>query len=503
MALFKTSKEAREMLEVFRKTGIRPNLWARAALGYSLSLEAVPELIHYDSEGTEFQEPVFYGEDTAVLRALLRQRLGRAIKDDEIGSLIKVHVERGIRHFSKEFERLNRRGDELLLYLLELCSAPTRVEQESSKKEQPKDFDVDSYKVDIALGSDVKTGKALTHRLNGPGSAPHVAIMGRNGTGKTRTGLSILSSIAASTPYPIPFLIFDYAKGDIAENQGFVRQTNASVITLPGTRIPLVPLSLPYHDEHAVLLAALRFRDTVRSVVHLGPIQSERCLKIIKDAYSIHVAMNYEGGTPDLEDLTRKAEDMYSEEGWSDDSLIACFREFTNFPLFKRAADGVNHDFFNRSHIIDIHRLPEVLRKLSAFLVLDRLYSEIMILPDAPLDKDNNRQLRLIIVIDEAHHFLPCKQPTLENIVREVRSKGVAVMLLSQSPDDFDQGKYNFAHEMGLAVAFSCVLEKPKMLEAVLGGAINPRRLSQLSPGVALTRVSSVDEPVEVQAWKP
>lgn len=46
-------------------------------------------------------------------------------------------------------------------------------------------------------------------------------------------------------------------------------------------------------------------------------------------------------------------------------------------------------------------------------------------LPDAPLDKQNNRQLRLIIVIDEAHHYLPCKQQTLENMVREVRSKGV------------------------------------------------------------------------------
>ena len=52
-------------------------------------------------------------------------------------------------------------------------------------------------------------------------------------------------------------------------------------------------------------------------------------------------------------------------------------------------------------------------------------------------------------------------------MVREVRSKGVAVWLLSQSPDDFDQPRYNFAREMGLAIVFSCVLEKPKMLEAV------------------------------------
>jgi hypothetical protein len=84
-----------------------------------------------------------------------------------------------------------------------------------------------------------------------------------------------------------------------------------------------------------------------------------------------------------------------------------------------------------------------------------------------------------------------------------VRSKGVAIWLMSQSPDDFDQPSYNFAREMGLAIVFSCVLEKPKMLEAVLGGKINPKKLSQLRAGVALTRIPDSPEPLEVEAWRP
>jgi len=135
--------------------------------------------------------------------------------------------------------------------------------------------------------------------------------------------------------------------------------------------------------------------------------------------------------------------------------------------------------------------------------MLDRLYAEIMALPDTPLDTEGNRQMRLIIVIDEAHHYLPCKQPTLEKMVREVRSKGVGLWLLSQSPDDFDQPRYNFAREMGLAIVFSCVLEKPKMLEALLGGKINPQRLSQLPAGVALTRIAGAETIVELRAWDP
>lgn len=45
------------------------------------------------------------------------------------------------------------------------------------------------------------------------------------------------------------------------------------------------------------------------------------------------------------------------------------------------------------------------------------------------------------IAIDEAHNYLPCKQPALEKLVREAASKGVAIILMSQSPDDFDQPK--------------------------------------------------------------
>ena len=497
MALFTTSKEAREIMEEFRrKTSIRPNLWARAALGYSLSLEAEPESGIYDSDGSEFPENVFFGDDAPVLLALLRQRIGRQIKLNEVGSIIKPFVERGLRIFKKEFDRVNRRGDELILYLVKSCSDIAIEDNKLIVKQA--ELIKDNLLLTIELGSEIKSRKAIKHYLNEPGSSPHIAIMGRNGTGKTRTGLSLIEKIYSSTPYPVPFLIFDYAKGDIAANKEFVEKTKPNIISLPEKPIPLAPLYLLHKDDTAIHLAARRFRDTIRSVVRLGPIQSNRCLQLITEAYR-----SLEGETPNLSYLTQIAEERYEDEGIGPDSLLACLREFTTFPLFRPVEESEEHNFFKSSHIIDIHRLPEDLRKLAVFLVLDRLYSEIMSWQDAPLDKEGNRKISLIIVIDEAHHYLPCKQTTLENMVREVRSKGVSIMLLSQSPDDFDQGRYNFAREMGLAIIFSCVIEKPKMIESLLGGKINPHRLSQLGTGVALTRVSGSNEPVEIEVWRP
>jgi len=497
MSLLKTSKEAREFLEKLRRTNIRPNLWARAALGYSLSLESEPEKVTYDSDGTEFQAKQIYGDDEDIILALIRQRIGKVPDPNEIGPLIKLHIERGLRYFREEYERLNSRSDELILHLLEQCSLSDLIPSPIADL-LPKSPDTESYTVTIELGKEARGDIIVYHILNAPGTAPHVAIMGRNGTGKTRTGLSLITQITTTTPYFIPFLIFDYAKGDIASNMDFVSDINANVIRLPEECIPITPLSLPDKGRYAVQLAARRFRDTICSVVPLGPIQKGRCLQLIMQLYD-----DFADYTPDLTDLMELAEQEYQTNGWKEDSLLACLHEFSVFPLFRSSNEGEEHDLFKKNHVIDLHSLPEDLRKLASFLVLDRLYSEIMRLPDAPLDKNGDRQIRLIILIDEAHHYLPCRQHTLENMVREVRSKGVAIWLLSQSPDDFDQKQYNFAREMGLSIIFSCLLERPKMLEALLGGKVDYRKLGQLDSGVALTRVQHSDAPIEIQAWSP
>ncbi|RMF04019.1 MAG: DUF853 family protein [Chloroflexi bacterium] len=54
--------------------------------------------------------------------------------------------------------------------------------------------------------------------------------------------------------------------------------------------------------------------------------------------------------------------------------------------------------------------------------------------------------MRTVIVIDEAHHFLKTKKRVkiLEKIIREIRSKGASVMLLSQSPDDYAHADFDF-----------------------------------------------------------
>jgi len=493
----KTSSEANAVLEkLYRASNVRPNLWARAALGYSLSQSQDVRLLEADSNGKEMSDSTLLGDDAPVFLALLRQREGKVLSREEMNKLLKLHVERGLRFFGSEFERLNRRGDELMLRLLELGLATLEDEERDQDATRPPTQG--SFEVRVPVGYLVPGNDPVYHHVNGPAATPHVAIMGKTGTGKTRTGLQMLQRLRSVTSHDVPFLVFDFAKGDIAANDQFRNETGAKVFAPPEDLIPLAPLALPEQSETAIKMAARRFVNTIGSVVRLGPIQKQRALQIVTSVYH-----EFRGRTPDMEYVAESAAQLYEENGWSPDSLTACLREFTDFPLFQKAEELERHPFFEGSHIIDVHRLPADLRKLTVFLVLDHLYTEIMTMKDAPLDEKKNRRQRLVIVIDEAHHYLACKQPTLEQMVREVRSKGVGIWLLSQSPDDFDQSDYNFSKEMGLSIVFACVVEKQKMLESILGGRIDTKEVSNLPAGTAIMRTSETIGPVRVKAWEP
>lgn len=93
-------------------------------------------------------------------------------------------------------------------------------------------------------------------------------------------------------------------------------------------------------------------------------------------------------------------------------------------------------EFFSRSWII---RLPQdgtaEVRKLVINLTLDALDRWINSQPDSPT-VDGSRGLRHVCMLDEAHVILATRLPALGNLIRMSRSKGGAIMLISQSPDD-------------------------------------------------------------------
>jgi hypothetical protein len=109
-----------------------------------------------------------------------------------------------------------------------------------------------------------------------------------------------------------------------------------------------------------------------------------------------------------------------------------------------------------------------VLKELVAYLVIERLYKEMAAMPDSPV-QDAMRAIRSILVIDEAHNYLGQKNPFLQRIIREGRSKGIVVFFASQSPSDYQQDFFNFQELLEFAFVFQCDGVTKPSVQKILG----------------------------------
>ena len=121
----------------------------------------------------------------------------------------------------------------------------------------------------------------------------------------------------------------------------------------------------------------------------------------------------------------------------------------------------------NRTLLIDVHAMP-VLKELVAYLVIERLYKEMALLPDSPV-RDGRRTIRSILVIDEAHNYLNQRNIFLQRIIREGRSKGIVVFFASQSPNDYQQKFFNFQELLEFAFIFQCEGVSAGSVQDILG----------------------------------
>ena len=153
---------------------------------------------------------------------------------------------------------------------------------------------------------------------------------------------------------------------------------------------------------------------------------------------------------PIIADVARALTVEYQRRNRKPDELTATLNELTQFTLFDPRMEPA--EFFSRSWVIRLPQdsTPEV-RRLIINLTLDALDRWLNAQPDAPIS-EGRRALRHVMMLDEAHFILQTKLPALSNLIRMSRSKGGAIMLVSQSPDDFEGEDEGFLDNMGLTL---------------------------------------------------
>lgn len=262
---------------------------------------------------------------------------------------------------------------------------------------------------------------------------PHACIVGVSGQGKTQFALDILYQIREQNP-DVSFTVLDY-KGDLSESNGasrrmFESHLGCQTVTTGREPIPTVPFqNTSSYDPGQYALGVTDLLG--KFYPRLGNQQRHALRECLSELIQSPELANGFG----FDRLKARLDDYYEEHGRRQDGLtevvsrLSVLRAFEDTPSTSHPAHLITRSLLVRLNELAADPLP------IAFLIVSRLYDEMKQLPDVEL-QGSITELRHVIFIDEAHHYLAVKSSPLARIIREGRSKGVAVFLATQSVSD-------------------------------------------------------------------
>lgn len=456
-----TSKFSESVLNALRyETKLEFNVLARMAFFLSLAEEGKKVQESYDFGGKEIKRPTFIASDETFLKAIISYVYKKPDLDEDefysTKSIIKNHIDNGCLILESIYNESDKDVNTFLTRLAAM--AKERIPQKFYRKS-----------LDILVGKQELTNEKVIIELNNTQkhANSHLAIMGKPGVGKTQLLLKILADIRKQSNFQTNFIFFDY-KGDVVSDNKFTEVTKATTYILPTTSLPVNPFILPRYNKEAIMLSAREKSESFASInSKFGIVQKGNLTKAISTAYEKRKALGLK--YPDFKEVFEIVRQIYEEEDKKDDTLIQILKDLSDFNLFWEHGSSIKpiEKLTEKTMIIDLHKLP-VLKELVAYLVIERLYKEMSTLPDSVI-VDGRRNIRTILVIDEAHNYLPQKNIFLQRIIREGRSKGIFVFFASQSPNDYAQKFFNFQELLEFSFVFQCEGVTQKTIQELFG----------------------------------
>jgi hypothetical protein len=480
MRRYKSTEEMDKKLHTLaQQTGWRDHVLTRLAIAKSLRDPAPPPKVEGARKGKELQGGTLFRwqENPAILPwfiALIAEHHGKRIaSDDEAFELLLGHWYRGINLLVKELEDAGDVDKFIIALARQAAETVTRFEfsppQPLGSKTTPIPGRIAAFTVPIGTYKEGQEPFTITLNDSRKHSNCHLAISGMSGSGKTQLAMQIAASALRQADPSTGMIFIDFAKGDVASNQTFADKIGAKVFRLPGDLLPVGPFHLREYSHDAICLAAEDKRDVYTNLFrNLGPKQQGRLVQAVRSSYKM--LKDDASPAPDFAFVHRTLHDIYEAEGFQPDSLSELFRRLTAYKIFWTRADERPPvaPLHSQRWIVDIHELAG-LKEVTAFTIIEQLYREMRSLPESEVDNDTGlRHIRCLLFIDEAQYYLGCKNKFLQGLIREGRSKGFAVVLLCQSPDDFEQADFDYTEQLEFTFMLSCKTE-PKAVQRLIG----------------------------------
>lgn len=474
---------------------------ARLAIARSLAAQGTPPAIPVYAElGEAIKGDTLFGTGASLSTwvALITQKNDGNINTlkDLLGA-VAAHWARGLALLDDEWRLSDGQLPAFVRRLVEVAGLPLNGGTRIGGALGRVDLTMASGPIPVPIGeisTDVTSKATVEWVINGSGGSPHSAIMGGVGSGKTRTAVAMLKKIREQAS--VPFLAFDF-KGDLGtdgdgKGYGLDKVFGATVIQPPRAAIPLNVLALKSTDKITITESAVRFRESIARLK--GSTLGTKQKSALTDAVETALRASEPCELYHVRDTLRQ---VYAQRNMNEDGASAALEDICRFPLFTPTLSPA--EFFSKSWIIRLpQEVPDVSRGIIVNLMLDALDTYLNSLPDSPMEDGQHRSLRSLCVIDEAHRILGSKLPSLSSLIRMSRSKGGAVMLISQSPDDFSGEEDEFLSEMGLVGAFGSNA-KPNAVNRIFGKGVS---LSKLATGQCVIKLRGEEGSRKVVSWQ-
>ena len=433
--------------------GTKENVIARIALGYSLQSGkkfSSAEFSNYDSKGKEYKDHILFDEQYRDFYiALICQHYGIYKTDENIPKYVKLHVDHGLELMDNLFRNNNNYTfiDFLVEHLDKGISSLNNSESVyGAVTNNNQNIEKSSFgeAIRLSIGKKLLSEEDIILNFNDTASYNnnHIAIAGSSGTGKTQFALHLLNEIVEKTNYLVNFIYLDF-KGlkddDLNDMRPFFEKTKAKFINAPTTPFPVNPLSfIDSINDVNKQMGIDKFVDIICKYSNIGIKQKGKLREATQEVFLLKKPGEY----PVFPEINEKLLEIVGDKR---DSLTEIIDELSRYNIFQE--DPKSSIFLNQNVYLSLSGdLSSSVRFTSLFLIINYIYNVFMNM-DSTATENGQRAMRYVILIDEAHVIFKERkyQDILEKILREIRSKGVSVVLLSQGIEEFNQPSFDFS----------------------------------------------------------
>lgn len=281
-------------------------------------------------------------------------------------------------------------------------------------------------------------------------SHPNLGIIGTMGTGKTQFARSIIAQLSKEGGNnvggnPVGVLVFDY-KGDYKDSE-FLSAVDGHSYKF---NYPFNPLKLVLTEDlegmNLPAITADRISDSFAKAYGLGLKQQSNIKQIIVDTYAdfgiTRDPSTWTNTPPTMDNVVQKYFDNYD----ANDKAYALFSKLQDYTIFTtNNQDCVSlFEWLDGVKVIDLTMYPDDTKKVIVSLILDLFYNEMRQLGSSR-QEEGFRELRTMIMVDEAHQFLKKDFNSFRSIISEGRMFGVGMILSTQNISDFKSSQEDYS----------------------------------------------------------